>query len=146
MFLQEAPAIPGIDGIFTMLKSNVLIGLLAIITGLITYVVIFKLKDIMDFFKERANKKDELELKKLDDSKQQVDRHYEVLDKLSEVVSNNTQAIVIMKETTIAMDGKSAERASLNDAKSAERSADLKSFVGEKLSNMENRIIDKIVK
>lgn len=68
MFIDDpiAPAIPGIDAIFTMLKSNLGYGLLAILLGLFIFIVVFKSKDYLDFFKERADKKHELEMKKID--------------------------------------------------------------------------------
>lgn len=150
MFINDeptlAPVMSSIDSLFNMLKSNVVLTIVAVLLLLLVIVVVFKLPTVLDLFKDLSQKKHDLEMKKMDDARLQSDRGFATTDKLSEVVSNNTEALVALKEAHISMDARSEQRAILNDAKSAERSLDLKTYIGDKFSNMENRFIDKITR
>lgn len=95
MFFKDdptAPVIPGIDSIFTMLKSNVGYGLLAILLGLLVFVVVFKLQPIMDFFKERAQKKHDLEIKKMETDTQNKDRTFQFQESLLKSIEKVPEA------------------------------------------------------
>ncbi len=127
------PAIPGIDAIFTMLKSNLGIGLLAVLIGLLVFVTVFKLSDIMNFFKERSEKKHDLELKKLEDSKQQLDRQFSLYEGVTKGVEKIGDTMDKIVETIYNSETRVAEKVTGAETR-----------IIEKISNMESRVIDKL--
>lgn len=130
---QTPPTAPGFDSLFTMVKSNPGSSILTAIIFLIIFVVIFKLGDILSYFKDRAAKKEELELKKLEENQKQNERHFDFYESMVKAVDNNTQAVSSIEKTFL-----------ISDAKSGERILGVESRLNDKMSGMESRIKEAV--
>lgn len=116
MFLQEptqAVPIPGLDSLFAMFKASPGISILTVFAFILIVVVLTRLPDIISYFKDRANKKEEIALKELElkakKEEQESARHDDIVtalnnssktsEKVADAVDNNSAVISSLEKT-----------------------------------------------
>ena len=138
MFLDNTlPAAPGLESIFTMLRSNLGLGILAAVVFAVLFIIMFKLTDIIGYFKERADKKDEIELKKIEEVSKNSDRLHELLRISNEVAEKTgdkvSEAIEAFKDASM-----------LSESRLSEKIQNSETRLSEKINSVEIRLSDKI--
>jgi len=132
----QAPSMPAFDSLFQSFQAHPVIGVIVTFAFILIFLVMFRFSDILNYFKEKNEKKQELELKKLEADEKKQDVEEKRWEGLKSVVSDSVEAI---KNNTTAMNG--IEKAILlSDAKMADLVADL----SKDMLSMEGRISDKI--
>lgn len=134
--LPTPPSMPALEGFIQSFQAHPVIGIIATLAFILVFLVMFKFSDILQFFKDRSTKKQELEAKKLDLEAKKVEsdekRHDDMmkaLDNMNKVVDNNTTAINSVEKSILISDAKMAERFS---------------SISKDLLGMEQRIHDRI--
>lgn len=130
MYFQNVPNAPALETLVGIFKDNPIAGILAVVAFLLCFLVVVKSGDILSFFKERGNKKDELEARKIDLDQTKHDETIAALGNMTKVVENNTHAINAVEKTILSSEARTAEKFS---------------NISKDILTMESRLSDKIV-